>query len=750
MGLLRRLAIALFISLPILLAVTPPTADPQTAVEAATPSIIGKVRWAYYVPYADDSLDSLKKNAGSLTHLSPYWYTVDGAGNVHLLDADGNESNRETVIQLARNNKIKIIPMVKNSATYADFTNVLSSVIVREKVINQLVTLVKNNGFDGIHIDFEGISAEDRVYLTQFMARLAPAMRNEGKLVTQAVPAKETDRTVGWAGAFDYAALAEHNDYIVVMTYGYGIGVPQSTSPFPWVERSIAYAASQMTAEKVLLGLAWYGYDWNLTQKSVSAVTHYQAMERAASYGATMQYNDVVKTPYFKYTVDGNEHEVWFEDSRSNDEKLDLVFSYDLAGAAGWRIGHEDSGVWQSYRDRLGFQTWYLAEGSTAKPYDTWILIQNPNPYMITTTVTFLKEDGNSIVLRQEILPGARYSIYANKVVPSTAFSTKVEAPGPIFVERAMYFGYDGHDSVGVNSPNRRWYLPEGSTEVGTHTWVLLMNPGNKPVQAKVTFLRETASPIVREFQVNPTSRLNIFANQHVPQGLFSTVIEADNPIVAERASYTDRGKAGDGTRGATLLSRRWYLAEGWTSYRTRLAIMNPSSTAAQATVHIYYDNGTSEQTTLALQPMSRVTHYPPHFSPGVGYSVVVESDQRIAVERTSFILNAGVQGSLGSVAPARTWYLAEGSTASPFQTFLLLQNPQDRATIVRVTFMPESGRQVTMVYEVKPHSRLSVPVNYVVPNEAVSIQVKSDLPVVAERTMFFGRGAHASSGIPQ
>lgn len=743
---LRYLLLALVVAIPGLLSAT---ADLATAADTAT-GIIGKVRWAYYVPYAANSLDSLKQHVGSLSHLSPYWYTLDGEGNVLTTGSEVNEANKEIVLQLARGRAVKVLPMLKNSATYADFTPVLARPELRKKVIDQLLVLVVANKFDGIHIDFEGISAEDRPHLTAFMANLAPVMRGAGKLVTQAVPAREQERTTGWAGAYDYAALAPYNDLIVVMTYGYGVGVPQSTSPFPWVERSISYAASQMSPQKVLLGLAWYGYDWNVSGGSAAPVRHVEAMTRAKTYNATVEYDDIVQTPHFSYTADEQQHEVWFEDRRSNDAKMDLVFKYGLAGAAGWRMGHEDGGVWTSYKDRLGFQTWYLAEGATTPPYDTWVLIQNPNPYPVTTTVTFLKEDGANVMVRQDINAGTRFSIYANVVVPNAAFSTKVEASAPVFVERAMYFGYDGHDSIGVNAPSRRWYLPEGSAKAGTHTWVLLMNPSTQPVQARVTFLREVGPPIQREFQLKPTSRLNIFANQHVPDGFFSTIVEADVPIVAERASYTDGGKAGYGSLGSTLLSQRWYMAEGFTSYQTQVAIINPGKVQAKATMTLFFENGSTQQSTLMLPPSSRITHLPPQYSPGEGYSTMVEADQPVAVERTSFVPNGGVQGGLGVTAPAKTWYLAEGSTAAPFQTFLLLQNPNSVSVKATVTFMREAGNQVVMEFQLKPRSRFTIPVNHMVPNTAVSMQVDSDLPLVVERTMYFGRGAHASAGIPQ
>ena len=748
---LRRIVLAIVIVLAGLPWVPTTSAAPTIAPVAAVSGVdIGKVRWGYYVPYASTSLDSLKQNITSLNYLSPYWYTIDGNGDIITSDKEVDEKNRDVVLGLARANKVHLLPMIKNSAQYGDFTQVLANASVRQRAVDQIVDLVVTNKYDGIHIDFEGVNAEDRASLTAFMAVLAPKLRHEGKMVTQAVPAKDQERTTGWAGAYDYAALAPHNDLIVIMTYGYGVGVPQSTSPFPWVEASTAFAASQIPPYKVLLGLAWYGYDWNLTAGSVVPLRYADAMAAAKANNGTPAYDDNVQTAHFAYSVSGQQHEVWYEDSRSNNAKIDLVFKYGLGGAAGWRMGHEDDGVWSAFRDRLAFRTWYLAEGATTRPYDTWILIQNPDLQPVNATVTFLKEDGTTAVVRQEIGASSRYSIYANQVVPNAAFSTKVEATGPVFVERAMYFGYDGHDSAGVNTAARRWYLPEGTAKTGTDTWVLLMNPNTAPVTAHVTFLREGSTPITKDFPMKPTSRLNVWANQSVSDANFSTVIEADLPIVAERSSYADGGKAGYGSPGLVTLSKQWYMAEGFTGHQVQIAVMNTNKIEARTTINLLFENGTSRQTTLSVPPQSRATYLAPRYSPGDGFSVTLDSDQPVAVERTSFIPNAGIQGALAVPAPQRTWYLAEGSTATPFQTFLLLENPNATGTKARVTYMQDSGKQTVATYDLMPKSRYTVPVNFVVANAAVSMAIESDLPLVVERTMYFGRGAHASAGISQ
>ncbi len=748
----RRLSYILIAILIAGLALIPSFAAPAKETKAAATGVrpaVGKVRWAYYVPYAPNSLNSLKEYANALDYLSPYWYQVAGEGNV-LNSGSGeiNETNRRQVLDLANAAGLRVVPMIKNRPQYGDFSAVLNDPALRAHAIEEVRRVIVDSDFPGAHIDFEGIKPEDRDALSSFMTDLAAVLRPMGRLVTQAVPAKDQERTTGWAGAYDYKALGQANDLIVLMTYGYGTGAPQSTSPYPWVEASAGYAASQIPADKLLLGLAWYGYDWNVSRGGVAALTFNEAAAHAQQYQANVEYDDRAQAAHYLYEAGGDRHEAWFEDRRSNDAELDLVFRYGLAGAAGWRMGHEDSGVWNSFRDRLGYRTWYLAEGATTPPFDTWILLQNPNSYPITASLTFMKEDGTNTVQRYTLRAVSRLSIYANQVVPNSAFATRIESTGPVLVERAMYQSVDGHDSTGVNSPERRWYLPDGNSLERQDNWVLLMNPNAYPVNVRLSFLMENGSPVAQDVKIGAASRLTVYANQYAPAVRFSTLVEADGPVVAERAAYSDRGV--HGSPGASSLSTTWYLAEGFTGHQVTIALMNPSRDSARVTLTFMMENAGAIKSTVTLPPMSRGTVTGPAQPAATGYSTLVESDKAIAVERTSTIVGQGAHSSLGSPAPARTWFLAEGATAAPFATFVLIQNPNPVANHATVAYMTEKGQNLVGEYDLAPNSRFTIAVNDVVPNNALSVRVDATLPVVVERAMYFGKGSHDSIGISQ
>ncbi len=318
----------------------------------STPAIPAKIRLAYHVPWAADSKASLEQNIGALDYVSPYWYHMGGWGE--LVDADGvTEANRAQLLQLAQSRNVKVLPLIQNMARNGDFSQVLQDPYWRGVAIQNVVQMTTSMPVAGVHIDFEGMLAEDRPYLPQFMTELAAELHPKGKLVTQAIAARDRERTTGWAGPYDYAALGQVNDLVVLMTYGYGTAVPQSTAPYPWVAASAGYAASQIPPEKLLLGLAFYGYDWEVGTRRVAALTYQRALERARAAGVNIEYDENVHSAWFTYQSGGSDHEVWLEDARAAAFKAQLVYQKGRAGAAAWRMGQEDPQVWNLFRDRF-------------------------------------------------------------------------------------------------------------------------------------------------------------------------------------------------------------------------------------------------------------------------------------------------------------------------------------------------------------------------------------------------------------
>jgi len=199
---------------------------------------------------------------------------------------------------------------------------------------------------------------------------------------------------------------------------------------------------------------------------------------------------------------------------------------------------------------------------------------------------------------------------------------------------------------------------------------------------------------------------------------------------------------------GASKPSRTWYFAEGYTGgeFRDYLTFFNPGSVDVNA-LTTYYPEGASPVTeNYRIAAGGRFTV----FVNGVaglapnGQATKIEADGEIVAAQTEYFDYGGRRGghsSLGASAPSKEWYFAEGYTGNMFDTYLLLFNPNEKASPTIVTYFLEGGAPVVQRFDVPPLFRGTILVNAVVPNRSVSMAVASELPIVAQRTIYFSMG---------
>ncbi|MCH5342568.1 MAG: LysM peptidoglycan-binding domain-containing protein [Acetatifactor sp.] len=232
------------------------------------------------------------------------------------------------------------------------FNNLLINSVVnnyeyRENLIDNLLGVMQEKGYQGVDIDFEYILATDRDPFTDFVRRVAERMRANGYQTSVALAPKTSADQAGllYEGK-DYAALGEAADHVLLMTYewGYTYGPPMAVAPIDQVRRVVEYAVTEIPAEKIDLGIPNYGYDWPLPyERGVTRATtigNVQAVQIAVTQGAVIEFDEKAMSPYFTYVdqASGVEHEVWFEDVRSLQAKFDLISEFGLRGCGYWQI----------------------------------------------------------------------------------------------------------------------------------------------------------------------------------------------------------------------------------------------------------------------------------------------------------------------------------------------------------------------------------------------------------------------------
>jgi uncharacterized repeat protein (TIGR01451 family) len=408
---------------------------------------------------------------------------------------------------------------------------------------------------------------------------------------------------------------------------------------------------------------------------------------------------------------------------------------------------------------------YYLAEGATGDFFDFDLLIANPNPVEAPVTITFLREDATTVTETRTLLPTSRTTIPV-KTLPGLdvgAMSTVVTSTAalPLVVERSMFWQgtryYAAHGGTAVPGPATRWYFAEGSQGF-FDTYVLLANANPVAATATVAFLTEAAGTVTRTIPLPPTSRTNVFTGA-LPE-LFNTsfaiVVEADQPIIAERAMYFGTTRFWDGGHesvGVTGAATEWFLAEGATGFFDEYVLVgNANATDATVTLTYLLDTGATVTRVKTMAPGSRLTVPVADEDAALARANVstrVTSDVPVIVERAMywpapFTTWAEAHNSFGVTETALRWGLAEGRVGGPhaFETYVLLANPNATAAEVRLTFLREDGTTVVKDYTVAPTSRFNVPVNAFVPeladeDFAVVIEVRNGVPIAVERALY-------------
>jgi len=267
--------------------------------------------------------------------------------------------NDERVLQTAEEYSARPIMLLSTLRENGSFSSDKANLLLRDetlqqRVIDSVIREMQEKGFRGIDVDFEYVDPSLREEYAAFIGRLRQAAGVIDKLVFVSLAPKTSSEQRGLQyEAHDYALLGAASDRSLLMTYewGYRFSEPMAVAPIRSVRRVVDYAISQISPEKIFLGLPSYGYDWPLPfvrgESEGRSLSNPAAMDLAARYGAIIEYDEVDQSPHFVYTAeDGSAHEVWFEDVRSVRAKLALVSEYRLGGVSVWNMLRYFPGIW--------------------------------------------------------------------------------------------------------------------------------------------------------------------------------------------------------------------------------------------------------------------------------------------------------------------------------------------------------------------------------------------------------------------
>lgn len=323
---------------------------------------------------ANTTIANVLQNTKGVNVISPTWfYLNDNNGNIASLASSD-------YVNYCHQNGVEIWALVSNLENPdVDTTAVLTYTSKRENLINNLISAAIQYNFDGINVDFEALSSEAGDAYIQFIRELSLKCANNGIVlsVDNYVPSSYT-------AFYNRSEQAVFADYVVVMAYDEhyaGSEEAGSVASIGFVREGVANTLKEVPADQLILGMPFYARVWTETpvddasddgstanEADGEAVTDTEIIADSdplytldsyatsmteiqnfiSANGAEPVWSDTDGQYYVQYENDGVTYKIWVEDATSLEEKLKVMQSNNLAGGAFWKLGLEDSSVWDT------------------------------------------------------------------------------------------------------------------------------------------------------------------------------------------------------------------------------------------------------------------------------------------------------------------------------------------------------------------------------------------------------------------
>lgn len=246
----------------------------------------------------------------------------------------------------------------------------LTNATYRTQWINDILSTISNNFLDGVNVDFEDAVAQNspqRDLLTQLMKDLRSAMNQYGTNLQLTFDVAWSPNCID-GRCYDYLSLAEVSDFVFMMDYDMQSQIfppracqAYANAPFTWiVSATHTFLDLGIPAEKIVMGVPWYGYDYpclspsNITTCPIKPVP-FRGASCSDAAGTEIPYAQVMNllqnnatttrlwdaealAPYFNYINQqtGQQHQVRYDDVESLTNKFLFAKQLGLRGAGMW------------------------------------------------------------------------------------------------------------------------------------------------------------------------------------------------------------------------------------------------------------------------------------------------------------------------------------------------------------------------------------------------------------------------------
>jgi cellulose synthase/poly-beta-1,6-N-acetylglucosamine synthase-like glycosyltransferase/peptidoglycan/xylan/chitin deacetylase (PgdA/CDA1 family) len=302
-----------------------------------------------YLPHGPDGADaSLGRDCGLIDVVMPEWYGLD-LSNGMIDDIARDAGNTAAVLKKLRggDNPAKVLPVMSVHWTESGVIapGMSAPTATPDAIAAAAVALAAAKGYSGLCLDPTGLRADALAQFRDVFAavakRMSAAQRRTCLVATAEGPFWRDATMVGAA------------DVVVLLAFrGISDATPAGPiAPQAWFERTLAEAVTVISADRLVVALGNFGYDWTAGNPEPEPIGYAEAMRRAARHNGRITLSpDGLNTVVDWTDAAGHAHRIWLLDAISARNQRVATEQHRPGGLALWMLGSEDPGIWAALR----------------------------------------------------------------------------------------------------------------------------------------------------------------------------------------------------------------------------------------------------------------------------------------------------------------------------------------------------------------------------------------------------------------
>ncbi len=221
---------------------------------------------------------------------------------------------------------------------------------IRNTLIDSLIKASAN--YDGLQIDFELVSADDKEHYWSFLRELKAKLK-PNQMLSVAIPARTKKLS---HDAYDYEKIASIVDRIVVMAYDehWSTSAPGPIASVAWCSNVMNYALKTIPKEKFIMGQSFYGRAWS--NDDTAGAYKFSSIDRLFrgenAKGKLSDDTEITRVyidegiPTFTLSKEVT-YTFYFDNAWSLSKRLKTYEEADVKAVSFWRLGQEDKDIWK-------------------------------------------------------------------------------------------------------------------------------------------------------------------------------------------------------------------------------------------------------------------------------------------------------------------------------------------------------------------------------------------------------------------